>query len=185
VTHKFGIYNVSNSINYLIKSQLPTYAPAWLTWSYGASQPRTLNFNFPEQPLNFPSFSVTHMSDDVAIQSEGDRADGIYKGTIQQGIFDLSCWVLEMVTDANGKPTGEKNEKWWLQMQQMRDAAVLMLKNNRSIPLYDCTDPNNLVALTAIARIQEVRSRVSVPDPNPAVRRTIITATYRWAERFT
>jgi hypothetical protein len=184
MTHQFGIRNAQSSINYAIRTNLASYAPSWLSFRYGVSLPRSLNFNYPDQPLNFPSWSVTHHSSDPIIQSEGDKADGTYRGVIQQGLMEVSCWVLEIEVDDNGKPTGNKNEKWWSQLLDLRDAMVLLLRRNRSILMYDFADANNPVALTALIRLKDVHDRQVTQDPNPAVHRWMITASYTWVERW-
>lgn len=184
MTHQFGIDTVTNSLNSYIKNNLGTLAPSWMDWQYGVSQPRTLNFYWPDQPLNFPSFSVTHHSTEPVTYSEGDRADGNYKGIIRQGLMEINCWTSELIYDQNGNPVG-KNEKWRMQLNQMRDMAFLMFEQNRYIPLYDFTDPQNPVSLTAITRIMDIREADTGPDPNPATKRTRILVTHRWVERWT
>ena len=182
-THQFGWYNVTNSINYFLRNKLGTTVPQWMTFNNGVTQPRTLNFNWPDQPLNFPSFTVTHLSSDPVQSFEGDRADGSYKGIERQGMFEVDCWVLEQTENKDGSQT--KNYKWALQLQTMRDMVFLLLQKNRSILLYDCSDPNSLVALNSIVRLVDIREASVGPDPNPAVKRARILCTYRWVERWT
>lgn len=182
-THQFGVYHVTNSINFYIRQNLGTNVPQWMTWNYGVAQPRTLNFNYPDQPLNFPSFSVTHHQSRPAIYSEGDVADAGYRGIIRQGQMEINCWAIEIIQDSAGNTT--KNEKWMLQLQQMRDMVFLMFQKRRNLPMYDCTDPNNLVPLNYIVRITDMQEAAVLPDPNPAVKRTRILINYRWTERWT
>lgn len=183
LSHLYGQQNIANSINYLMSTRLGENIPDWMEWNYGVTQPRTLNFYFPDQPLNFPSFSVHHLGSDPVIYSEGDRADGDYRGIIRQGMFEVNCWVLEVVLDSKGTIIA-KNEKWMSQLQQMRDMVVLLFEQNRSIPLYDFSDVNHPAPLNAILRIQDIREEPVVPDTNPAVRRVRILITYRWTERW-
>jgi hypothetical protein len=181
-THQFGSYNVTNSINHFIRTNLGLSVPKWMTWNYGVTEPRTLNFYWPDQPLNFPSFSVTHHASDPVMSFEGDRADGTYRGIRRQGSMEINCWVLEIILNKDGSQT--KNTQWMLQLQTMRDMVFKLLEQNRFIPLYDCSDPLNLVALNAVVTIKDIRETTLVPDPNPAVKRIRILATYRWTERF-
>lgn len=182
-SHPYGTYNVQNSINYYIRQTLGTSVPSWMTWNYGVSQPRTLNFNYPDQPLNFPSFSVTHHTASPQQYTQGDKADGVYKGIIRTGQMEINCWTSELLYDNTGQPSG-KNEKWMLQLQQMRDMVVLMFEKNRYMQIYDLTDPNNPSALTAVARVMDMREVDVLPDPNPAVHRIRIIVTYQWTERW-
>jgi hypothetical protein len=182
LSHPFGFANVTASINYFLKQNLGTNLPDWMTFNYGVTQPRTLNFYWPDQPLNFPSFSVTHHSSDPVGEYEGDRADGIYKAIERQGLMEINCWVLEVIQNKDGSQT--KNQNWMLQLQQMRDMVFLLFQQNRSITLYDCSNPNSLQDLHALIRVRDIRDTILIPDPNPAVKRVRIIITFRWKERW-
>jgi hypothetical protein len=179
-THPYGAYNATHSINAFIKNNLGVNAPDWLNWSYGVSQPRSLTFDWPDQPLHFPSFAVTHHSSVPAISSEGDRADGQYKGIIRQGLMEVNCWVSQL-----DEKTNEKNYQWAVQLQTMRDMVFLLFEKNRFISMYDYSNPASPTDLKALVRIKDMSEATVMPDPNPAVRRVRILITYRWVERYT
>lgn len=182
-SHQYGIVNVTDSVNFFIKNNLGSSLPSWMDWNNGVTQPRPLNFSYPDQPLSFPSFSVTHHSSDPLIYSEGDRADGTWKGTIRQGMMEINCWTLELVLDKNGNPVG-KNNQWRVQLYTMRDMVYKLLQQNRFITLYDFTTPTAPTALAALIRIKDMRESSVLPDPNPAVKRLRILVSYVWTERY-
>ena len=182
-THQFGFSNVTSSINYYLVNNLGVNLPSWMSWNYGVSQPRPLNFSYPDQPLSFPSFSVTHHTSDPFKVAQGDRADGVYRGVTRQGQMEINCWVLELLLDKNGQPAG-KNNQWRMQLYTMRDMVFKLFETTRFIQIYDFAVPTAPTLLNAIIKIRDMREAAVMPDPNPAVKRIRTLCTYTWVERY-
>lgn len=177
-THNYGAYSVEGSINYFLKNNLLTNTPSWLTPVVGNAGQNTLNFDFPEQPLVFPSFAVTHIGAEEmpGMTFEGDRADGSNKGIQRFGMSEINCWV-----------TSKDNFTWMRDLRVMRDMVFRLFQTNRAIQLYDLTTPASPVALNSIVRLlagRGIREVVIGQDPNPALKRKRILLTYQWTERF-
>lgn len=177
-SHNYGAYSVEGSLNYFLKQNLLTNAPAWMNVRTGQAGQNTLNFDYPEQPLVFPSFAVTHIGSDemVAGTYQGDRADGANKGTSRFGMVEIDCWE-----------TSKDNFAWMQHLRQMRDMVYLLFQQHRAIPLYNLTVPTAPVALNAIVRVKPpngIRELATGNDPNPATKRKRIMVTYWWTERF-
>lgn len=179
--HNFGAYSIEGSINYFIKNNLLTNQPVWMNSQQGTVPPKTINFDFPEQPLNFPSFSVTHLgSEEMPAKTfQGDRADGANKGTMRFGMCEIDCWV-----DAGGNAS---QNQWMMHLRQMRDMVFKLFEQNRAIPVYDFTVPTAPAGTQTIVRVMAdrgIREAAAPLDPNPSVRRKRILITYHWVERF-
>lgn len=177
-SHLWGSYDVEGSINYFLKNNLLTNSPSFLTPQVGATPPRTINYDFPEQPLNFPSFAITHIGSEEmpGMTFQGDRADGTFKGIARFGMSEINCWV-----------TSKDNANWMRDLRVMRDMVFLLVQKNRYVPLYDLSTPSSPVALNAIVRWMPgrgIREMVVGQDPNPALKRKRILLTYFWTERW-
>lgn len=175
-SHLYGAYDVEGSINYLVKQNLLTNVPTWLTPQTGSVPPRTINFDYPEQPLNFPSFGITHLGSEPlpAGVFQGDKADGAYRGTRRFGVCEVNCWV-----------TSKGNANWMRDLRVMRDMVFLLFQQHRAIALYDLTTPSAPSALNAVTRVMELREVATEQDPNPALKRKRILMTHQWVERWT
>lgn len=177
-SHLYGAYDVEGSINYFLKNNLLTNIPSWMSVVTGSAGANTLNFDFPEQPLVFPSFAVTHIGSEEmpGMTFQGDRADGTKKGIARFGMSEIDCWV-----------TSKDNAAWMQQLRQMKDMVTLLFQQNRAIPIYDLTVPASPVAVNSIVRLvagRGIREMATGQDPNPATKRKRIVLTYFWIERF-
>lgn len=178
-THNYGYFTVVGSISYFLKNNLLTNTPTWLTPVTGQAGQNTLNFDFPEQPLVFPSFALTHLGSEemVGMTFQGDRADGTNKGIQRWGMSEINCWVQS-----------KDNSNWAMHLRIMRDMVFKLFSQNRAIQLYDLSNvPTVGAALGSVVRLMPgrgVREMQVAPDPNPAVKRSRILLTYFWTERF-
>ena len=174
-THLYGAYDVEGSINYFLKNNLLTNVPDFLVAQVGSVPPRTINFDYPEHPLVFPSFGITHLgSEPLPGMSQGDRAGTTWKGVRRFGVCEVNCWV-----------TSKDNANWMMHLRVMRDMVFKLFQQNRAIALYDLTTPTAPSALSAVTRVLEMREVATEMDPNPSVKRKRILITHHWTERFT
>ena len=174
--HPWGEGTVKSSLNKFIKDNLVTNLPTWMSWvsTPSVGQARTLNFDYPEQPFQPPSFGVAHLGSDELMKFGGDRADGTNKGTMRFGLMEVDCYV-----------SSKNNFAWAQQLSDMRDMVFKLLQQNRAIALYDFTNPTTPVALNAIVRTENIREVAVQPDPgNPALKKKRILVRYFWVERF-
>src|SRR3989304_8434683 len=51
-----------------------------------------VNFDMPQQPLTFPSFSVTHLGTETREMAQGRALDDGWRGAGQIGLAEISCW---------------------------------------------------------------------------------------------
>lgn len=177
--HTGGAYHVEASVNYFFKNNLLTDLPVFLTAQTGSVPPRTINFDYPEQPLVFPSFAITHLGSEAVPGHtfQGDRADGSHTGVPRFGLCEIDCWV-----------TSKDNANWMMHLRVLRDMVFRLFQRTRAIPLYDFTVPTAPATQSAVVRVDASRGLREVatePDPNPAVKRKRILLTYHWIERFT
>ena len=173
LSYTMGEYSVQSSLDLFCKTSLGLELPSWFTWVYGTTPPRSLNFGYPEQPLNFPSFGVTHLGDVGEDYFQGDRADGTYKGIRRAAMMEINCWE-----------SSKNNPAWSQHLRQMSDMVHKLFRNNRTVDMYNFSNPSSPSKLTALIRIERIREVDTVPDPNPSVKRKRVLVTYSWIERF-
>lgn len=182
-SHTYGAYNAEASINYFLNvnlsANLPSWWSTWYTGTYltGTGTLRSLNFDYPEQPLTFPSFAVTHLGSEPipGQRAESDHADGTFTGIRMMGMCEVDCWEQS-----------KGNFNWMRNLRQMRDMVFRLIETQpaRAISMYDFTTPASPSALQAVVRIDKIQEATTPPDPNPAVKRKRILLTYSWTERW-
>ena len=97
-----------------------------------------VNFEYPDVPLTFPSFSVTHLGEIDGQRFQGDRMNG-GTGSYRYAITEVSCWA-----------SGDASGAWSRDLWQMHDMAAYLFQSARSIPLL------NVYATTATANLTAI-----------------------------
>src|SRR5512139_1131678 len=78
--------NVEGSFNNFFQTQvtakgLPAFLPS-----------AVVNYDWPRQPLTYPSFSIAHLGTTRAQSFEGHVLDEGYRGAEMIGIAQIDCW---------------------------------------------------------------------------------------------
>lgn len=168
--HPGALYNVVGSINDFFATQvtakgLPAFMPS-----------AVVNFDFPQAPLTFPSFSVNHLGTELAEAYQGYNLDGGWRGQMRLGIAEINVW--ESYSRASGQH--QRN------LQIMRDMAARVFATGAAIAVLDVYGTTaNPTGNGTIVRCEPVTDSPGTQDPNPDVLRMRMTVNYRWLERAT
>ena len=162
-----GNFDVQGSINKFIVENLLTNKPDW-------TNDLPINFDYPNQPLVFPSFSVTHLPSNEVQRYGGDGVGGGNKGVLETAIADISCWVDS--TNA---------QDYQMKLRQMVDMVKKLFRQNVDIPILGLYSSVTAPSQTGyIVKVRSIRETPSSPDPNPAIKRVRILVSYNWVQRF-
>ena len=131
-----------------------------------------VNYQYPYQPLTFPSFSVTHIGA-VATTYHRDLGDGT-RAAHMVGQAQIDCW------QSWNKASGQAH----YHLQQMTDMAARPFATGAAIAML------NVNAGTAypipngtLVRAEPAEYSHSPPDPNPDVMRMTLLVRYSWEQR--
>src|SRR3989304_4657080 len=84
--HRGAFFNVAGSFNDFFETQITAKGlPSWMTSA-------VVNFDMPQQPLTFPSFSVAHLGTETREMAQGRALDDGWRGAEQIGLAGGSCW---------------------------------------------------------------------------------------------
>lgn len=168
--HPGAFYNVAGSFDNFFRVQLTAAGlPDWLPSA-------VVNYDFPQQPLTFPSWSVTHLGPEPREIAQGRNLDPGWKGVEQIGLADVRCW--ESVRRANG--AHGRN------LRQMRDMAARVFATGAAIPILDVYGTTaNPTGNGTIIRANPAREVQLGTDPNPDVTAVRLLVEYRYLERAT
>lgn len=163
--------NVAGSFNNFFATQvtakgLPAFMPS-----------AVVNFDYPVQPLTYPSFSVTHLGS-VAVRevAQGRQLDGGWKGAEQVGLAEISCW------ESFGRASGAHTYN----LRIMRDMAARVFGTGAAINILDVYGSTSApTGNGTIVRAGPVREAPAGPDPNPDVQRVRLLVQYTYLERVT
>ena len=163
-------YNVAATFNQFFRVQLTAAGlPAWLSSA-------VVNYDFPQQPLTFPSFSVTHLGSDPREVAQGRHLDPGWKGVEQIGLADVRCW--ESVRGASG--AHGRN------LAQMRDMIARVFATGAATPILDVYGTTaNPTGNGTIVRMGPAREVGQGPDPNADITSRRFIVQYSWLERVT
>lgn len=163
-----GTLNVEGSFNQFFAANitargLPDFMPS-----------AVVNYDYPRQPLTYPSFSVTHFAAMPVQRFEGHQLDPGFKGAEFEGIAQIDCW--ESYQRASG------NDKYNIRI--MADMAQRVYATGAAIQIL------NIYAATAnpsangtVIRMNQAESMGLVPDPNPDITHWSLRVPYRWMAR--
>lgn len=166
-TFTTGEYNVQGSLNKFILNNLGSSLPTWMT-------SLTLNFDYPNIPLTFPSFSVTYFPTREIQRFEGDRAEGSNKGVTKKGIVEINGWI-----------DSTSSQDYQMRLRQMKDMIEKLFRQNPAISILDIySSTSNPQATGYILRITDINELQVNQDPNPAVKRVRMQIGFIWTERF-
>lgn len=166
-----GSFNVEGSFNDFFLTQLTARGlPDWMTSA-------VVNYDYPQQPLTYPSFSVTHLGGPDPVEvAQGRTLDPGWRGARQIGLAEISCW--ESYNRASGNHPRN--------LRIMRDMAARVFATGVAINILDVYGTTGSpTANGTIIRAGPLRTDVAGQDPNPDVRRVRLIAQYTWLERAT
>lgn len=168
--HPGATLNVEGGFNHFFETQLTAKGlPAWMPSA-------VLNYDFPQQPLTFPSFSVTHLGAEPVQEFQGRNLDPGWKGSEQMGVAEISCW--ESYARASGSHA--------YNLRIMRDMAARVFATGVSFAILDVYGTTvNPTGNGTIGRAGPASHAGTPPDPNPDVQRVRLLVQYRWMERVT
>ncbi len=166
--HLGAEYNAVGAFNHFFETQLtargmPDFMPS-----------AVVNYDYPESPLVFPSFSVTHLGSEPNEVAEGRHLDPGFKGVERIGLADIRCW--ESVARAGGQHGRN--------LRIMRDMAARVFATGAAFQLLDVY--GSTAAPTGngtIVRAGPARAGAQAREPNPDVTGARLLVEYRWLER--
>lgn len=168
--HPGSFYNVAGSFDNFFATQLTAKGiPDWMPSA-------VVNYDFPQKPLTFPSFSVTHLGTEPREVAQGRHLDPGWKGVEQIGLADIRCW--ESVRRANGAQGRN--------LRQMRDMVGRIFATGAVTQILDVY--GTTAAPTGngtIVRMGPAREVGVGPDPNTDITAVRMLVEYRWLERVT
>ncbi len=163
-----SFYNVAGSFNDFFEKQVTAKGlPAWMTSAI-------VNFDYPQIPLIFPSFSVTHLGHAPREVAQGRNLDEGWRGAEQVGLAEISCW--ESYARASGLHVRN--------LQQMRDMAARVFATGAGISILDVYGSTaSPTSNGTIIRADPAQAAPAAADPNPDVLRMRLLVKYSWLER--
>lgn len=169
--HPGAEFNVIGSFNDFFAAQVTAKGvPAWMA----GGQSATVVFDWPQDPLLLPSWSVTHLGGDTTEVAQGRNLDPGWKGAKRVGLADISCWL-----SFNGvQPSGQAY------LRQMRDMAARVFATGAAIAILDVY--GSTTSPTGNGTIIRAEPGRDVPvgrDLNPDVLRARLLVPYSWLER--
>lgn len=166
-TWPVGAFNVQGSLNYAFQNNINTNLPGWVSASF------PVIFNYPDEPLVFPCFSVTHLGGFDEPLSEGDLVDAGLRGQRVNAIAEVSAWQ-----------SAKDNYNWPRDLVVMRDMVKKLFGGTRTIVVADYySSPSNPSNTNYVIRIERVDEVAFAPDPNPNVKRKRLLVHYYYVER--
>jgi len=168
--HVGAAWNVEGSFNdYFARNITANGLPAWMPSA-------VVNYEYPDKPLTYPSWSITHLGSEVREVAEGRNLDRGFQGSQRVGLVEIDCWVS--VLGASGQPD--------YQVTQMRDMAMRVFAKGPSIPVLDVYGTTGSpTANGTIIRTSPAKDGARVMDPNPDVIRRRLILPINWLERVT
>ena len=166
--HPGATYNVIGSFNDFFERQLTAKGlPAFLASA-------VVNYDYPEQPLTFPTFSITHLPSQPREVAQGRQLDPGFRGAEQVALADIRAWVSRQA--ASGQHAG--------QLRILRDMAARVFATGAAISVLDVYGSTaNPTGNGTIVRASPAREAPLTPDPNPDVAAARLLVEYRWLER--
>lgn len=163
-----GALNVEGSFNQHFAAQLTGKGlPDWMPSA-------VVNYDYPQQPLTFPSWSVAHLGSQIGNLTQGRHLDPGWRGVERVGLAEISCW--ESYSRAGGAHTRN--------LRVMRDMAARVFATGASFAILDVHGTTaNPTGNGTIGRAGAVQDAPTVPDLNPDVQRLRLLVEYRWLER--
>jgi len=166
-----GVFNVEGSFNDFFATQLTAKGiPSWMSSA-------VINYDYPQQPLTFPSFSVTHLGGVPREVAQGRTLDPGWRGAEQNALAEISCW------ESQQRASGNHN----LNIKQMRDMAARVFATGAVIAILDVYGSTaNPTGNGTIIRAKPVRdAQAPTGDMNPDIVRRRMLVEYKWLERST
>src|SRR3990167_7128440 len=145
-----AFYNVAGSLNdYFLKQGTAQGLPAFV--------PRAVaNFDYPQQPLTFPTWSLMHLGHDPREVAQGRQLDPGWKGVEQVGLAEIDCW------ESYQRASGQQRRNLTI----LRDMAARVFATGAAIPILDVY--GSTAAPTSngtLIRVRPVRESPAPPDP--------------------
>src|SRR3990167_934498 len=142
--HPGAAYNVVGSFDNFFATQLTAAGlPAWMPSA-------VVNYDYPQQPLTYPSFSVTHLGSEPREIAQGRNLDPGWKGVERIGLADVRAW--ESVRRANGAHGRNLN--------QMRDMISRVFATGAAFQILDVygstANPTGNGTIVRVGPVREV-----------------------------
>ena len=165
-----ALLNVVGSFNDFFNTQLTAKGvPAWLPSA-------VVNYDYPQQPLSYPSWSITHLGSEPREVAQGRHLDPGWRGVEQIGLAEIRCWdSLQAASGQHG-----------LRLRTMRDMAARVFATGAAVPILDVY--GSTAAPTSngtILRAGPVREAPPGMEFNPDVTAVRLIVEYSWLERVT
>lgn len=168
--HPGAAYNVEGTINKFILDNITAQGlPTWMASS-------VVNFDYPDTPLTYPSFSVTHLAQIGTAIAQGNQLDPGFKGRRKDGIVEVNCWESK----ERGHPGHNQHVK---QMADMVSRVFATGASTQILDVYGSTA--NPTSNGTLVRMGGAEPVTTPRDPNPDVLRIRILIGYNWLERAT
>ena len=167
-----GAYNVEGSFNNYFRANLTGKGqPAFMASA-------SVNFDYPNQPLVYPSFSISHLGQTPAGSTEGMNLDPGFKGTQMIGVAQIACW--ESYQRASGGQVAN--------LRVMRDMAARLFATGANIPILDVygstSAPTAIGTIIRASAVDTVKP-IGQDDVNPDVWSVMLQVQYNYWERVT
>lgn len=168
--HPGAALNAIGSINKFFADQitakgLPAFMPS-----------AVVNFNYPDQPLTYPSFSITHLGSIPREVAQGRYLDHGWKGVERLGLAEISCW------ESRARASGQHDYN----LLVMRDMAAQVFATGAYTPILDVYGSTATATGTGtVVRMSPIDDAPAPQDPNPDVARARLLFRYQWLERAT
>jgi len=152
-----NVFNIENTLNTWFNTQIATYSPP--AFFSGFDGDRVI-FDMPEQPLQPPQFSASHLFIRTEDLYQGRRVSTADVGQRYYAFMDISAWVTR------------GNANWLAELRWMASILNDAVNQALSVNLTEFLDdyPNSSSANQAIY-IDGLEARQVGSDPSPDLKR--------------
>lgn len=170
--HVTNINNVEASLNLHFVDRLSAISlPAWFALY-------NIAYNWPEEELNTPCFSFTHLPVSTEMPFQGNVESDTLSVSVGSAILEINCWVSR--DDVyNGQ------QVWVARLQYMHSMVQQVMTREPIVVIQDVvTDPNFPTPAGYKIDLMRLTNPATLPDDeNPSIRRRRLLINYMWRVR--
>ena len=125
----------------------------------------SVNFEYPDVPLSFPSVSVTHLGGEVEVIAQGNHVGGP---------TPLTGYRQHQLTDVNIWASGQPNNPWVRDLWQLRDMVANLVQRATGFSLlnvYGSTANPTSVGLCRFGPGNSLEDVATPLEPSPNIHR--------------